>query len=825
MSYNQKICPSCGSEDVYYSKKRSCFVCVDCETTFAEVQTTKQPRTLFFSYGHDENRLIVDRIKADLEGLGFSVWIDYERITHGDDWRTCIAQGISSSDTVVAFLSSHASRENGVCRDELRIALCERCAYIQPILLESPKSFTPPQNITERQWIDMSEWKLFDFESKAFEAWYSKKFKELADVLTSKNVSDLHGDISLLKKILNPELISTKEVVMLKKDFVGRQWLFNLIQKQTSSPAKCIHITGGAGTGKSTCSAHMQYHLDNIMGTWYCQWDDHKTTDGISFIKTLAFKFAVCIDEYRSYILFHSSKMESVLNSGNLSEIIENLIVLPLQYTIDGNRECKFFVVDGLDEAERNQNNEILNVLVKIIPVMPDWIKFIITSRESPEISRKINLLKLCKIELDKTEEAKTDFEYYCVNKWAIASDCIDGFHGNYLLAELWSKSRSSLQENIDSLNSYYYASFVRQFEDKEFTQEERISFALLINAVSPISVEVLLFAHNEDEDGYLKTIRKIKEYLVGSTEIFKTFWLKRTLSIAHYSLQQWLLSEYAGKYQITKKESLKLVLEFYEKLINERSYHLTSSLLENYETFLIRNGYFDILNSKKHDCRYLMIKERLSLSDDYSNKNNLIAHLDADKIKAIDDLSHRISLASSPIRYHAVAPLSHHAGGHMDDYCEYYIFPCCNHYLVADGEPNIITESGCCAHYGDLESLPPVIELTAQEKFEFWKAELIVEYRRASNEYQKAYNKIYSDTVTDSDNWNRLSKSEQDFILQTIQKTAETVSNYNIRYRVENIISKLTCLANEIGLSDNNLADCIEACKKEADYKYGYPT
>ncbi len=820
MSCNQIICPSCGSEDVYYSRKRSYFVCEDCEATFTKVQTTKQSKTLFFSYGHDQNRLIVDRIKADLEGLGFSVWIDYERITHGDDWRTCITQGVSSSDTVLAFLSSHASRENGVCRDELRIALCERCAYIQPILLESPTLFTPPQNITERQWIDMSEWRSFDIESETFETWYSKKFKELTDVLTSKSVVDLHGDISLLKKILNPELISTKEVVMLKKDFVGRQWLFDLIQKQKLSSAKCIHITGGAGTGKSACAAHMQYHLDNIMGTWYCQWDDYKTTDSIRFIKTLAFKFAVCIDEYRGYILAHSKEMESVLNGGNLSEIIESLIILPLQYTINGNRDCKFFIVDGLDEAERNQNNEILNVLTKIIPAMPDWIKFIVTSRESPELSRKMNLLNLCKIELDKTEESRADFEYYCTNKWAIASDRIDGFHGNYLLAELCSKSKSSLHRNTDSLNSYYYASFVKQFEDKEFTQEERITFALLINAVSPIPVETLLFAHNEDEDRYLKTIRKIKEYIVGSTEVFKTFWLKRTLSIVHYSLQQWLLSEYAGKYQITKKESLKLAVDFYEKLINEHSYHLTSSLLENYETFLIRNGYFDILYSKKHDSRYLMIKERLSLSDDYSNKNSHVAHLDADKIKAIDDLSHKISLASSPIRYHATFPLLHHAGGAMDDYCEYYIFPCCKHYLAADGVPHIITESGCRTHYGDLESMPSVIELTGQEKFEFWKSQLIIEYRRASHEYQKVYNQIYNQTVTDADSWSQLSKSEQDLILQTIKNTAETVSNHSIRYRVENLISKLTCLANEIGISDNDLADCIEACKKEAAYK-----
>ena len=819
MSLIENVCPSCGSEDIYYSKKRKCFVCEDCEVTFEQNQTARNARSLFFSYGHDVNRVIVDRIKSDLEGLGFSVWIDYERIAPGNDWRSCITQGILSSNTVLAFLSSHSARKNGVCRDELRIALCERCAYIQPILLESPNSFTPPQNIAENQWIDMSEWRSFEIGSKAFDEWYSKKFKELTDVLMSKNISDLHGDISVLKEILTPALISTKEVALLKKDFVGRQWLFDLIQNQKSSSANCIYITGGAGTGKSALSANMQYYLDNIMGTWYCQWDDYKTTDSIYLIKTLAFKLAVCISEYRKYILSNSEKIKSVLVGENVSQIIEALIILPLQFTIDGNRECKFFLIDGLDEAEHNQKNDILDTLCALIPAMPNWIKFIVTSRESEHISRKMNLLNLYKIDLDNAQETKADFEDYCTNKFAISSDRIAEFKGNYLLLELCNKAKDPLNRNAPSLNSYYYASFVKQFENKEFTQEERLTFALLINAVSPIPTDTLLFVYAEDEDKYLKAIRKIKEYTVFSTETYKTFWMKRTLSIAHYSLQQWLLTEDAGKYQITKRESLKIVLDFYENLINEHSYCLTSSLLDNYETFLIRNGYFDILHAKKSDSRYLMIKERISISDNYSNKTNRIAHLDAEKIKKIDDLSHRISLTSVPVRYHATKPLIHHTGGAMDDYCEYYIFPCCGLLLASDGTPHAVTESGCHAYYGDAENLPDIIELSPQEEFEFWKLELIKALRGTSAIYQKAYTRIYNQTISNHDEWNELSKDEQDIILQTIKSSAEISSNHTIQYRTENIISRLSRLATKIGISETDLKNCIDDCKRTIRY------
>ena len=38
------------------------------------------PKKIFFSYGHDANRELVDRFKADLEKRGHTVWIDYKEI-------------------------------------------------------------------------------------------------------------------------------------------------------------------------------------------------------------------------------------------------------------------------------------------------------------------------------------------------------------------------------------------------------------------------------------------------------------------------------------------------------------------------------------------------------------------------------------------------------------------------------------------------------------------------------------------------------------------------------------------------------------------------
>jgi len=81
------------------------------------------PKSIFFSYGHDENQEIVERLKADLEKRDHKVWLDISKIRTWDDWRGSIAQGIHDSNMAIAFISFHSVRNPGVCRNEISMAL------------------------------------------------------------------------------------------------------------------------------------------------------------------------------------------------------------------------------------------------------------------------------------------------------------------------------------------------------------------------------------------------------------------------------------------------------------------------------------------------------------------------------------------------------------------------------------------------------------------------------------------------------------------------------------------------------------------------------
>ena len=99
-----KRCIKCGSENVFYSKKRREFVCEDCGASFCESESIL-PQKVFLSYGHDENEELVRLIYNKLRERGHDPWIDRYSIKGGSDWREAISRGILDSTSFLAFIS------------------------------------------------------------------------------------------------------------------------------------------------------------------------------------------------------------------------------------------------------------------------------------------------------------------------------------------------------------------------------------------------------------------------------------------------------------------------------------------------------------------------------------------------------------------------------------------------------------------------------------------------------------------------------------------------------------------------------------------------
>ena len=139
----------------------------------------------FFSYSHQEKEICQMVQEAFLQ-RGHKVWIDQEKIKEGDDWREKIAQGILSSNGVIAFLSRNSVRDPGVCLNELSIAVGVRGGNIKTVLLEREENVRPPSSISHLQWLDMSAWRTEQAKGEeSFHAWFRKKMEKLIAVAES----------------------------------------------------------------------------------------------------------------------------------------------------------------------------------------------------------------------------------------------------------------------------------------------------------------------------------------------------------------------------------------------------------------------------------------------------------------------------------------------------------------------------------------------------------------------------------------------------------------------------------------------------------------
>lgn len=204
-------CPQCESSEAAFQAPVQKWLCSACLHEFESqdnvegLPETKGVKRIFFSYGHDGNQELVDRFKKDLEVRGHQVWKDCERIGPWDDWKAKITEGIHESQMAIAFLSIHSTRDPGVCRNEIAMAL-QHFGTVYPIMVEAVPKESVPVSLTHLQWPDMSEWRAIREGSVSgveFENWYSEKFSEILKHIEG-DAGAFAGQSVIVRRALDP---------------------------------------------------------------------------------------------------------------------------------------------------------------------------------------------------------------------------------------------------------------------------------------------------------------------------------------------------------------------------------------------------------------------------------------------------------------------------------------------------------------------------------------------------------------------------------------------------------------------------------------------
>lgn len=535
---------------------------------------------IFLSYGHDANEELVRRIKADLEQRGHDVWFDKAQIKAGDDWRRAITDGILHSQRVVSFLSKHSTRDPGVCRDEIAIAIGVKGGNIQTILVESEAEVQPPVNIGHIQWLDMHDWQQQRAGGAvAWERWYEGKFAEIVRVVESDQSRRFAGEIETLHGRLKPIRSEARIYDLLKKGFFGRQWLFESIESWRNSPAhnsRLFWITGDPGVGKSAFAAQLIHtRSDAVIAGQFVEWDKPDHRDARRVVRSLAFQLATRLPDYRKLLLTLPEIAE--LDRKDPAELFDHLLANPLRSVIDGGRERQLIVIDALDEAGEAGRNPLVELLARHAPRLPDWLGLVVTSR--PESAVQTPLQGLNPFVLDTRTEANcADLRDYLRRQLApqlhdrpdadrLVGQILEKSEGVFLYVERFCDDVQQNHFSLDrpeqfpqGLGGIFCQWFQRQFADLDkFRKDVCPALRAILAAREPLPVEILqrLFKWRDEElRDFTRTLGSLfpvtKE---ANGEVIKTY---------HKSLADWLgVDVKAGVHFVSASEGHRLISDY----------------------------------------------------------------------------------------------------------------------------------------------------------------------------------------------------------------------------------------------------------------------
>ena len=393
-------CIYCGSEDVIYRKFHHIWECQDCGESFDpdERERMTEEINVFFSYAHDDENfengaVVVDRLKQLIEeksGGKIKIWLDTYSIPRNKDWRELITGGIVESDRFVGFMSRKALRDPGVCRDELGIAVGSRYGIISCVLLEGERTLNPPAEFTERQWIDLSDWKKKRDEGEAeFERFLNDAADELIGILRDPETLRFNHEVKKLKESLGISAVDemTRIDELLKFKMTGRGWLENIINTwlNDKNGSRVMTLYADPGAGKSLFSAHFQFANPNVIAALACdsRSEEYSQTDKIT--DRLAYLIALRLPDYRRQLMYILTDKSTLTKTGH--DRFNTLIATPLSRVIDGERSAKLIIIDGLDEAK---SGALAGFIRSYHDKLKPYIRILITARPERMLRRQL---------------------------------------------------------------------------------------------------------------------------------------------------------------------------------------------------------------------------------------------------------------------------------------------------------------------------------------------------------------------------------------------------------------------------------------------------
>jgi hypothetical protein len=342
---------------------------------------------IFISYGHDEFAPKVEVIMKSLNHRKeYQIWWDGD-MKKSADWVRQIEDNLdqlvkSKPDSCFIYIVTPYSRSDeryNYCINEILRAL-EGRVRILPIMLSSAQM---PLPIGSLQWYDLTQCEI-DINGKDFQ----NRLEEICKIIDSREPIKIDGRQGSLHNLLRPCQF-TLDINKHLQNYCPRQWLLDAtLNWLENRNERILLVEGGPGTGKTAFSLWIATReMPEIIHAWHlCQYNDMNTRSLLTCVKSLTWYLASRLPYF--YNSLDLSQVEELVQGGedNSGTMLKELILKKLKETnVTGERIV--ILIDALDEASENGVNKVAEILTQYVSDMPEWLRFIITTRNDSSVT------------------------------------------------------------------------------------------------------------------------------------------------------------------------------------------------------------------------------------------------------------------------------------------------------------------------------------------------------------------------------------------------------------------------------------------------------
>ena len=558
---------------------------------------------VFISYGHDDyterTRLLYEQLNKNDD---FVIWWD-EGIKVSSEWTSEIENQLNNliskkpESCLIYIITPHSANtdRDNFCIKEIAKALDGRIRIIPIKAVDVPV----PLLVSNIQWMDFTNCQ-FDNKNKEF----LRRIDQLRQIIIGKKELIGDGKQTALHSWLEPCTFSFELSIHLK-DYEPRKWLLQKVKNWIEEDNDhLLLLFGGPGTGKTAFSLWLSYgELSQYVAAWHlCQYNDKRTCLQRNAVKSLAYYLSTRITEY--YKNLDIVKVERDLQSAeyDAATLFKSLILEPLSNV--GRHEGTYVIlIDALDEASKNGHNELAEILARYVNQIPEWIKFIVTSRNDSTVTTH---LSDCSTVINLDEESLIQQSNQDVRRYVdrmMASESIDSKIADFVVAEsgnnflyahllyntIHNDPQFALGDLPKGINSYYNVYLSRYFSDDQgnscFKIQARPLLNLILTAYEPLEKDII-FERLRDTCDWCKSRAIFNDLILNFGPLLKES--SGCLVPFHKSLSDWFLDEnISNEFSVYKDDGLTEMAYWGKELLKDEYSDLEDKMVIHFYRYL----------------------------------------------------------------------------------------------------------------------------------------------------------------------------------------------------------------------------------------------